>query len=183
MRGQTGAPLAAIAREVLLDEVLYPYNRLFGQYKKPEELWGLAARRANATPRGSPESAAPGPVRDDARLVFDDYLRAVEELRDWGLRQSLADSRVLWIPLQLALRPEQHDTQQELDAILSRAQGTPLVGGNQVFYWNGQQWQLTLHRSILAARDYHVLWLHDFDGVDHGGDADDISYYITSRAT
>ena len=89
-----------------------------------------------------------------------------------GGSRSLADSRLLWIPLQLALKPEQHDTQQELDAILSRAQGTPLVGGNLVFYWNGQQWQLTLHRSILAARDYHVLWLHDFDGVDHGGDAD-----------
>ena len=85
----------------------------------------------------------------------------------------------MWIPLQLALRPEQHDTQQEIDAILSRAQRTPLVGGNHVFYWNGQQWQLTLHRSILAARDYHVLWLHDFDGVDHGGDADVISYFIT----
>ncbi len=113
------------------------------------------------------------------RLVFEDYVRAFEELREWWWKRGLADSRGLWIPLQLALRPEQYDTQAELDAIVSRAQGTPLVGGNQVFYWNGQQWQLTLHRSILAARDYHVLWLHDFDGVDHGGDADVISYFIT----
>ena len=178
---ETGAPLAALAREVLLDEVIYPYNRLFGQYKKPDELWGLAARARERYAARLAGSAAPGPVRDAARLVFEDYLRAVEELRDLGLHQILADSRVLWIPLQLALRPEQHDTQQELDAILSRAQGTPLVGGNLVFYWNGQQWQLTLHRSILAARDYHVLWLHDFDGVDHGGDADVISYYITTE--
>jgi hypothetical protein len=111
--------------------------------------------------------------------VFDDYVRVIEELRDWGLPRITGDSRVMWIPLQLALRPEQYDSQQELDLILSRAQRTPLVPGNSVFYWNGQQWQLTLHRSILAARDYHVLWLHDFDGVDHGGDADVISYFIT----
>ena len=42
------SPLAAMAREVVLDEVIYPYNRLFGQYKKPEELWGLAAEGAGA---------------------------------------------------------------------------------------------------------------------------------------
>ena len=164
----------------MLDEVLYPYNRLFGQYKKPDELWGLAAKArerfgarlaASGRRRGGRGRGAPG-LRG---------LRAGHRgaARSGGWKQILADSRVLWIPLQLALRPEQHDTQEELDAILSRAQGTPLVGGNHVFYWNGQQWQLTLHRSILAAQDYHVLWLHDYDGVDHGGDADVIGYYIT----
>jgi hypothetical protein len=174
-----GAALAAAAREAVLEEVIYPYNRLFGQYKKPEELWGLAgkARERFAATLAAPTT--PEAARGALRLVFEDYVRAFEQLREWWWKQGLADSRLLWIPLQLALRPEQHDTQQELDAILSRAQGTPLVGGNLVFYWNGQQWQLTLHRSILAARDYHVLWLHDFDGVDHGGDADSVSYYIT----
>ena len=74
---------------------------------------GPRGARARTLRRAARRGAAPAPVRDKARLVFDDYLRAVEELRDWGLRQILADSRVLWIPLQLALRPEQHDTQQE----------------------------------------------------------------------
>ncbi len=175
----TGAPLAAMAREVVLDEVIYPYDRLFGQYKKPEELWGLAARARERFSSKLAASTASGARADAVRLVFDDYVRVIEELRDWGLPRITGDSRVMWIPLQLALRPEQHDSQQELDKVLSRAQRTPLVPGNNVFYWNGQQWQLTLHRSILAARDYHVLWLHDFDGVDHGGDADVISYFIT----
>ena len=35
-----------------------------------------------------------------------------------GLKQSLADSCVLWLPLQLALWGERHDTQEEIDAIL-----------------------------------------------------------------
>ena len=174
-----GAGLAALAREVVLEEIIYPYNRLFGQYKKPEELWGLAARARERFRARLSASAAPEGAQGAVGLVFEAYARAPEELREWWWAQGLADSRLLWIPLQLALRPEQHDTQQKLDAILSRAQQTPLVGGNQVFYWNGQQWQLTLHRSILAARDYHVLWLHDYDGVDHGGDADTICYFIT----
>jgi hypothetical protein len=174
-----GLALAAVAREVVLDEVIYPYNRLFGQYKKPAELWGLAAK---ARERFAARLAASGASRegaDAARPVFEDYVRAIEELRHLGLEQILDDSRAMWLPLQLALTPEQYDTQGELDAILSRSQGTPLLGGNLAFYWNGQQWQLTLHRSIRAAQDYHVLWLHDYDGVDHGGDADTISYYIT----
>ena len=177
--GSKGAPLGDVAREVLLDELILPYNRLFGQYKKPEELWGLAAKAREAFVSRLAASTAAGTAGGAVRLVFEDYVRAVEELREWGLTRNLADSRLVWIPLQLALRPEQYDTQRELDAILSRAQRTPLVGGNHVFYWNGQQWQLTLHRSILAARDYHVLWLHDYDGVDHGGDADTICYFIT----
>ena len=142
-------------------------------------MWGLAAVARERFASRLAASSAAGAKADTVRLVFDDYVRVIEELRDWGLPRITGDSRVMWIPLQLALRPEQYDTQQELDAILSRAQRTPLVGGNHVFYWNGQQWQLTLHRSILEARDYHVLWLHDYDGVDHGGDADTICYFIT----
>jgi len=174
-----GAPLAAVAREVVLDEVLYPYNRLFGQYKKPEELWGLAARARERFAARLAGAGAPTAAGDAARLVFEDYLRAIEELRAWGFGQHLADSRVMWLPLQLALRPEQHDTQEELDAILSRAQRTPLTTGNNVFYWNGQQWQLSLKKSIHETRDYHVLWLHDYDGVDGAGNADDIGYFIS----
>ena len=174
-----GAAFAAIAREVLLDEIIYPYNRLYGQYKRPADLRGLAAKARERFASRLTSSTTSGGTADAVRLVFEDYVHAIEELREWGMHRSLADSRLMWLPFQLALRPEQHDSQQEIDAILSRAQRTPLVGGNRVFYWNGQQWQLTLHRSILDTRDYHVLWLHDYDGVDHGGDADEISYFIT----
>ena len=175
----SGRPLADLAREVVLDEVLDPYNRLFGQYKKPEELWGLAARARAAFASRLAAQAGAGVRQDAVRLVFDDYLKAIEDFRAWALTQSLADSRVLWLPFQIALRDEQHDSQEELDQILSRAQTTPLVGGNHVFYWNGQQWQLALRSSIHDARDYHVLWLHDYDGVDAAGNADDLGYFIT----
>jgi phosphatidylserine/phosphatidylglycerophosphate/cardiolipin synthase-like enzyme len=174
-----GAPLAAIAREVVLDEVLYPYNRLFGQYKRPDELWGLAARARDRFGETLGAAALTGGHGAAVRAVFEDYLRVIEETRAWWVKRLEADSRLAWLPFQLALRPEQHDTQAEIDAILSRAQETPLVGGNTVFYWNGQQWQLSLHRTIHQARDYHVLWLHDYDGIDPAGDVDVVGYYIS----
>jgi hypothetical protein len=172
-----GAPVAVIAREVVLDEVLYPYNRLFGQYKKPDELWGLAAKaREHFVPR---LPAPSGPRADAVLAVFEDYLRVIEETREWWLEKIEADSRLAWLPFQLALLPEQHDTQEELDAILSRAQTTPLVGGNAVLYSSGQQFQVALKTTIHRAEDYHVLWLHDYDGVDPGGDPDVVGLYIT----
>jgi hypothetical protein len=173
-----GEPLAAAAREVMLDEVLLPYNRLYGQYKRPDGLWGLGVTARQRFEARLPSLRAS--ARQDAlREVFADYLRLLEETRAWWLEQALRDARLPWLPFQLALLPEQHDTQQELDSILGRAQGTPLVGGNHVFYWNGQQWQRSLHRTIHAAEDYHVLWLHDYDGVDAAGDPDVIGQYIS----
>lgn len=174
-----GARLAGIAREVVLDEVLYPYNRLLGQYKRPDELWGLAALARERFAARLDEAGAAGGRREAVLGVFATYLSIVEETRAWWVKQLGTDSRLAWLPFQLALLPEQHDTQSELDQILSRAQGTSLVGGNSVLYSGGQQFQIELRRTIHAAEDYHVLWLHDYDGVDHGGDPDVIGYYIS----
>ena len=136
-----GAPFAAIAREVVLDEILYPYNRLYGQYKNPKDLRGLAARAGERFASRLATSSPSGPRRA-VRLVFEDYVRAIEELRELGMHRSLADSRLMWLPFQLALRPEQHDSQQEIDAILSRAQRTPLII---------RQPRLLLERAAVAA--------------------------------
>jgi len=174
-----GAPIAKAAREVVLEEVVYPYNRLFGQYKRPEELWGFVARARERVVARLDAAGATGARRDAVLDVFEDYLAVVEETRAWWVKQLEADSRLAWLPFQLVLREEQHDTQAELDAIVSRAQGTPLVGGNTVHYGSGQQFQVELRRTIRAAEDYHVLWLHDYDGVDGAGNPDVIGYFIS----
>ena len=126
--GPAGARLGALAREVVLDEVLYPYNRLLGQFKRPEELWGLAAKARERFAAKLDEAGAPAGRRDAVLAVFAEYLSVVEETRAWWVKQLKTDSRLAWLPFQLALRPEQHDSQAELDAILANAQGTPLVG-------------------------------------------------------
>ena len=56
-----GAPIANAARAVVLDEVLYPYNRLCGQYKKPD------ARRGSVLYT----LGAPGQLDHGARLGLD----------------------------------------------------------------------------------------------------------------
>jgi hypothetical protein len=176
---EKGAPLGDLARQTALDEVLFPYNRLFGQYKRPDELWGLAAK-ARERFSASPALDALGAVRRDAvAAVFAEYLATLEDTRAWWVKRIESDSRLAWLPFQLALQPEQHDSQEEIDAILSRATATPLLGGNAVLYFAGQQFQVELQRQIRAAEDYHVLWLHDYDGVDHAKNPDVVGYYIT----
>ncbi|HSP91847.1 MAG TPA: hypothetical protein VLN08_13115 [Vicinamibacterales bacterium] len=174
-----GRRLSAAARQTVLDEVIYPYNRLFGQYKDPQNLWGFAARaRVRFTAELPPfnlDHAGRAAVLD----VFGAYVAVIEETRAWWGKYLEQDSRLSWLPLPLALTPEQHDTQAEIDAILSKAQGAPLVGGNTVVYANGQQFQIELKRTIYAAEDYHVLWLHDYDGKDLGGNPDAVGHYIT----
>ncbi len=174
-----GAPIATAAREAALDEVLYPYNRLLGQYKRPEELWGLVAKARERFVARLDAGGIVAARRDAVLDVFDDYLKILEETRVWWVKRLEADSRLAWLPFQLVLRDEQHDTQAEIDAIVSRAQRTPLVGGNRVHYWAAQQFQVELRRTIRAAEDYHVLWLHDYDGVDGAGNPDEIGYFIT----
>jgi len=41
---QRGRPVADAAREVILDEVLLPYDRLIGQFKDPDTLRGFTDR-------------------------------------------------------------------------------------------------------------------------------------------
>ena len=46
-----GWRLSAAARQTVLDQVIYPYNRLFGQYKDPQNLWGFAVKAQGAVLR------------------------------------------------------------------------------------------------------------------------------------
>ncbi|MBP2648180.1 MAG: hypothetical protein H6Q77_1804, partial [Gemmatimonadetes bacterium] len=103
--------------------------------------------------------------------VFQELLAAVDsierrESREWN------DNRVIWLPLQLGLLPEDHDTQQELDAIVERAVGQSFTDGNRVWYVINEQFQNEVTRTILDARQYHVLWIHDFSGRNDLGQPD-----------
>ncbi len=43
-------------------------------------------------------------------------------------------------------------------------------------YIINEQFQFEVQKQILAAEDYHVLWIHDFRGVDGAGDPDLVSF-------
>jgi phosphatidylserine/phosphatidylglycerophosphate/cardiolipin synthase-like enzyme len=177
-----GERAAGQAREILLDEVLLPYNRLLGQAKAPDGIRGLGSSAQGIFMRRiHMEGAASGEAAAAALWVFTSLLDIVESnraaiARDWG------DSRFVWLPLQYALRPSDHDTQAELDAIVARAVEAPFSEGNFVSYVINEQFQYQLSRTIRAAEDYHVLWTHDFRGNDDQGDPDEMAYRHVVRS-
>jgi hypothetical protein len=171
-----GSAAAAAAREILLEYVLLPYNRLLGQVKQPDRLDGLSARAFGAFERWLHlDSGSAAEQRAAALDVFTALLAIVEENRG-ALREQWRDNRFVWLPLQYALLPEQHDTQQELDAIIERAVGVRFSEGNFVSYLVNEQFQYHLSRTIREARSYHVLWTHDFRGLDAAREPDEMAY-------
>jgi hypothetical protein len=174
--------VATRARTVLLDEVLFPYDRLLGQSKVDDTTEEFARRARGIFLRWlHTESGVPQAAVDDVLGVFIALLEIVEENRA-AIKAQWRDSRFVWLPLQYGLLPAEHDTQSELDALIERATGEGFSDGNIVSYAINEQAQYQFSRMIRAAREYHVLWIHDFRGVDDVGDPDEQSYRQVLRS-
>jgi hypothetical protein len=164
--------LAAEARRAMLDELVLPYNRAIGQRKVADRVDGLAerARRHFAVRIAAilPDSAGSA---EAALGVFDAWAIGFEEARR-ALSQWTGDSRVQWIPLALVLRPEEHETADEVRTIIERALGSPFTTGNQVQYIDAHAFQAELVRTLRQAERHHLLWIHDFRGRTEEGAPD-----------
>lgn len=171
-----GARVAEQARRVLLDEVLLPYDRLLGQDKKDDTLAPFVVLARGAFLRWlHVASEVPDAARAPTLAVFSELLDLMDEARADATRE-WQSARYAWLPLQFALRPEQHDSQAEIDALLTRATNEPFHDGNEVSYVINEQFQWQLNRTIREAEDYHVLWIHDVRGYDAQGDPDEMSF-------
>lgn len=175
---------AARARAVLLDDVLLPYDRLLGQVKKEDTVLGFGADARGVFVQWVYMNAGvPADRRAAVLWVFTQLIDVMEANRR-AAREQWGDSRFVWLPLQYALLPEDHDTQAELDSLVERAVG----GGNEfseanfVSYVINEQFQYHLSRTIRQAREYHVLWTHDFRGTDDNGHPDELSYRQVLRS-
>jgi hypothetical protein len=161
-----GEAAAARARAILLDHVLYPYDRELGRRRGADLLRNLSRFARGNFASDIVSLTATSAERESALLyVFDRVLSTIEQL-EHDARRRWGDDRVVWLPLQLALRPEDHDTQEELDAIVETATGVQFSDGNRMWYVVNSQFIAETIRSIRAARDYHVLWIHDFRGLN-----------------
>ncbi len=177
-----GASVAAQAKAVLLDRVLFPYNRLLGQRKKKDTTREFASHARGVFARWLVmQSAVRRDHADAALYVFQRLLDLVEEIRAAN-RESWGDSRLVWLPLQLALTPDEYHEQGELDSLLSRAVGRPMTHGNRLAYVYNKRFQMNLKQSIGQAEDYHVLWVHDFRGLNDAGKPDRLSLYVATNA-
>jgi phosphatidylserine/phosphatidylglycerophosphate/cardiolipin synthase-like enzyme len=107
--------------------------------------------------------------------VFQTLLDIMEEMRARA-RARWGDDRLVWLPLQYGLLPEDHATQSQMDDLIARAVDDEFLEGNRVTYLLNEQFHEELPRSLEAARDYHVLWIHDFRGRNAAGAPDRIAY-------
>ncbi|HEU4364480.1 MAG TPA: hypothetical protein VFT13_03350, partial [Candidatus Krumholzibacteria bacterium] len=175
---EAGRRVAARARLCLLDNVLFPYNSLIGQLKKPDTLSGMIAAAHVAFAHG----VLAGDDYEDARarrvlFVFQSLCDMMAE-NQVELRKRWEDNRHVWLPLQYGLTPAEHDTQEELNGIIARATGQEFTGGNRVWYIMNEEFQHEMVRSVRLAEDYHVLWIHDISGVNKAGDPDAVTYQL-----
>jgi len=178
---QAGARIAARARLALLDDLLLPYNRLLGQRKNRDGLTQFAAS-ASAAFSGWVLRAGSLPEErfETVAYAFQGLLDVAEAVRAFQ-RERWEDSRFVWLPLQLALREEDYDTQPELNALIERATGAQFARGNQLWYVMNEAFQFEFARSVHAAEDYHVLWIHDFRGLNGRKQPDRIGFDQTVK--
>ncbi|MGB5673544.1 MAG: hypothetical protein WBO43_03270 [Gemmatimonadota bacterium] len=174
-----GEAVAEMARAILLEEVLFPYDRLLGVHKKKDTTDDLAFIAMEVlTAWAEEDPVVPADRIRAVQYVFQAVLDGVEAARAQS-KEWWGDDRLVWIPLQYGLLPEDHDTQSELDAIIERATGHDFSGANKASYAMGLQFQWELSRGIQRAEDYHVLWIHDYTGLNAQGEPDLISFYMT----
>lgn len=174
--------VATKARQILLDEVLLPYDRLLGQVKDDDTTEEFARRARGAFARWLvSQSRMPRGSADAVSWVFSSVLAIVEENRA-ALRREWGDSRFVWLPLQYGLTASEHDTQAELDELIERSVRVQFSNGNAISYVLNEQFQYELSRTIHETRDYHMLWIHDFRGRDERGDPDQLSYQHVVRS-
>ena len=175
--GSGGAPvsaLAARARRVVLEAVLLPYAGLFGQRRTNGSLYVFAAdaeRRFQAEVASAGLSAAD---RTAAMVAFHGAFREIDGVRADLRRQWHSDRRV-FVPLQIALAPEEADTQAEIDALIEGATGGAFSEGNRIDYVLNEAFQFEFSRTVALAERYHVLWIHDVRGDSESGGVDKVS--------
>ncbi|HVX38297.1 MAG TPA: hypothetical protein VHB25_01895 [Gemmatimonadaceae bacterium] len=177
------ARVATRARAALLEHVLMPADSMFGEAKEnPRDLSPLTNAATVAFARWLSDSS--GVPRDrDAALTgrFSAWMQVVTDVYRELLAES-GDSKLVWLPLDLALTPDQFDEQSEVDSLVARAVGHPFTDRNALTYLRSVDLPLEIARSIYATRDYHVLWTHDFTGRRPTGSIDNVAYSMVADA-
>ena len=156
--------VAAHARAIVFDRVIVPYDALFGQIKNDHASDELFDAAHGAFARWLIDSSGVAAAARPAALgVFDGWMHGIADLTH-SLLARWHDSRLVWLPAQLALSLDQFDDQAEVDGIVGRVVGHAFTNDNELAYLRTADLPLEIARSIMAARRYHVLWTHDFTG-------------------
>ena len=183
--GLDGAECARAARRAriaVLDRIIIPVDSVFGRVKRVDvtRLAGGATADFDKWLRDS--SGIAPPKRPLAASAFSAWLDAVTRpVRAIVERQR--DSRLIWLPMDLALTFDLYDQQIQVDSLIGRVVGHPFTDRNDLTYMRSSDLPVEVARSILAARQYHVLWTHEFMGRQWYSRAiDNIGYTVVADA-
>ncbi|MDH3732687.1 MAG: hypothetical protein OEU54_04100 [Gemmatimonadota bacterium] len=172
-----GLALTAAARRILLDELILPYNRLLGRSKINDTSRNLGrVAEAVFASRVADDPSIPVDRKPAVQYVFQQLLE-IAEIERANLAEEWNDDRLGWIPLQLGLIPEEHDTQAELNELIERAVGRPWTEGNRFWYVRNAQFLWETGYTVRRARDYHVLWIHDVAALNAAGEPDFVTHF------
>ena len=181
VRAPDADSVTAHARRTLFEQVLLRSDRRFGWFRADDILQiyiDASVDSFTAWVAGSP--LVPANRRADVVGTYVQFTEIVKatfaaEHDRWH------DSRLVWIPLQLGLREQDHRTQSQIDGIIEKMLAEPFSRGNAVTYLASERFPAHLIRTIRRTRDYHVLWIHDIQGGPNANQPDTISAYVVNN--
>jgi phosphatidylserine/phosphatidylglycerophosphate/cardiolipin synthase-like enzyme len=170
------------ARDAVLDGVIIPVDSVFGRAKHIDIDRLAGGASADFERWLNDSSGIATDKRPLASSAFAAWAGAVmSPIR--GIVERTSDSRLVWLPLDLALTFDQYDEQIQVDSLIGRVVGHPFTDGNALTYMRSTDLTLEVARSILAARQYHVLWTHEFMGREWYTRAiDNVGYTMVADA-
>jgi phosphatidylserine/phosphatidylglycerophosphate/cardiolipin synthase-like enzyme len=178
---EQGRAISAAARRILLERVLIPYDQLLGQRKSHDGLDQYLSDAHSEFGRWILQDSGITMDRyEQVYWTFQELGQIAEEVREFQ-KERWDDSRLVWLPLQLALRAEDHDTGDEMRALIELGTKQTFKRGNRTQYVLNEEFQLEFFRSVHEARDYHVLWIHDYRGNNGQGKPDEVAFKQTVR--
>jgi hypothetical protein len=161
----TGMEVARHSRVILLEEILLPYDALVGRKKRHDTLRTLSVAARGRFGQWVAASGAVPPDRlEDVLFAFQRVTEILEHERKQAAKE-WDDPRLVWLPLQYALLPEDADEQAELDSLIERVTGLSFTEHNHITYAANLQFHWELLQMIKETQNYHVLWIHDFPAV------------------
>ena len=188
-----GNQLAVAAESVILERVLIPFNRRFGRNKKPYHIAGYANQALREFDdylnRHSRFELLANDVAESQKATAHEVLRTTLESINTVAERSrkrwkqphlfwLRQGRLVWLPLNYGLRPEQYDTQDEWNSVLTRVTGGFSTDGNRVKYLLNNQLHVELKRLIGKTDYYQITIIHDFKGRYGPNETDRIGWDV-----
>jgi len=182
-----GEQLADVARTIIFEKILVPYNRHFGQHKQPKAPTAFVEQavvefnrqldehsrfRMLSSQEAAAQKAVAGEVFRRTVVAINEAGAAANKRWRTSLGVWLQKGRFVWLPLNYGLHPADYDTQEEWDAVLAALTTHEFTDCNTMKYLPNEQFHYELKKMLHETEKYQVLIIHDFQGKDKKDNTD-----------